>query len=172
MCICSVSWNYILPFLKVFFIVRPKRVSFSPIVFLVMFSKLFNIFQGNFQSPASKVILIIRKWNKATMRYWTLDSGLSYVPPYDIRQSVSLVRDAVALCLASPDRTVLIRALAWDIAMLSWALNFILTVTLPTQVNELNDAAEPCCGIVSYPEGTEVELLLVALLRQRVAPAW
>ena len=108
------------------------------------------------------------------MRYSTLDSGLSSVPPYDLKQSVSLVRDAMALCLAcaSPDRTVLVRALAWDIAMLSCALNFIHTVTLPTQVNELNDAAEPCYGIVSYPEGTEVEIILVALLRQRVAPAW
>ena len=76
------------------------------------------------------------------------------------------------LSVASPDRRVLIRALAWDIAMLSWALNFILTVTLPTQINERNDAAEPCYRIISYPEGTEVELLLVALLRQRVAPAW
>jgi len=107
------------------------------------------------------------------MRYRTLDSGLSSVPPYDLRQSVSLVRDAEALCLAcaSPDRTVLIRTLAWDIAMLSWALNFILTVTLPTQVNERNDAAELCYGIVSYPEGKEVEIILVPLMRQRVAPA-
>ena len=79
-------------------------------------------------------------WNKATLRYSTLHSSLSLVSPYTLRQFVSLVGDAVALWLAcaSPDRIVLVRALAWDIALLSWQLHFILTVPLPTQVNDLN----------------------------------
>ena len=53
----------------------------------------------------------------------------------------------------SPDQAVLVRALAGDIVLCSWARHLTLTVPLSTQVYKW----VPCNGLASNPGGSRID---------------
>ena len=61
-----------------------------------------------------------------------------------------------------PDRAALVRALAGDIMLCSWARHYTFTVSLATQVYKWIPAnlmlREPYNGLVSHPGGVEIFL--------------